>query len=113
MNENLDLVNSDDDLDSLIEEMMLMHETFELSQFAPEYYLPLPEVKIKHITIESLAADCDGLFAFTKDQLQRMRIGLHFKEVYTSRGYKFSGDEILLCNLVIHLGCYSRKLRLE
>ena len=92
--------DSDDEFDSLIGEALLAEEVRKLTFYPVEYFIPLPKVSQKGISIRNFPDElCLGTFAFTKPQLLRMREGLLFDDRYSARGYCYSGDEILLAGL--------------
>ena len=66
----------------------------------PQLYEPLPQVVNKHVTIDMFEEDqCYQFFRFKKEQLQKLKTGLHFPNVMTSQSYRYSVDEILQAGL--------------
>ncbi len=96
------LIEDDEEsvLDSVIKELILRREAYILCHFAVEYFIPLPKVVDKKISIAGITSEtCETMFGFTKGQLLRMRLNLSIPETFISNRCSFTGDEILLAGL--------------
>ncbi len=96
----LRLLFDEDNLDNLINETMLKVEAIKLTHYNLDYFLPLPKIRHKNITIDGLSEHtADSEFGFSKGEIKRMRNGLRMPAIFIRNGCKFTADEILLCGL--------------
>ena len=86
----------DDDLDSvldsLISEVKLEMEATKLSHYDVEYFIPLPKVEHKKITIALLDPNiCNSEFGFYKEEIVRMRdsLWLDWEMAFPWPSYKY------------------------
>lgn len=88
-----------EDLEELSLELIDIYT--QLTTVNNSFYLPLPLIANKHVTIDSLSdfQICEWFRFRNKDQLHRLYAGFRFPMRFKINGYVFSGEEILLCGL--------------
>jgi len=99
--------DSGSDMDELLEDLSdlqdhLAEEIRGLEEVDPKIKDPLPLIGRTYRTIDSFEdTEIRQLFRFeNKDQLHRLLIGFRFpKEIKSTVGNKFSGEEVLLCGI--------------
>ena len=78
-------------LDSLISEAKLEMEAAKLGHYDVEYFIPLPKVEHKKITIALLDPNiCNSEFGFYKEEIIRMRASLSMPERFSKNGCVFN-----------------------